>query len=127
MICDHGDPQRPHPATRTFDAPGAPLMRLCETHAGFWIAKGQRPPGTVEILAVDLACSDIGLVAEPVDTEAHPGRDALIVARTTYLRWAAARAAWEDAQAEMATELSKASVDALALASELNGHERRPA
>src|SRR5687768_4453038 len=122
MDCEHGIGGRPHPATRTFDVPGRSLVRLCETHAGFWMARAERLHGTVEIVEVDLSCNDVGVVADLVDG-VDTGDAAFIVPRTTYLRWAAARAAWEDAQAEMTTELAKASVDALALSSELNGHD----
>lgn len=129
MDCEHGNGGRPHPATRTFDVPGRSLVRLCETHAGFWMARGERPPGTVELVEVDLSCNDIGVVAGLVERQGDDATDdaAIIVPRTTYLRWATARAAWEDAQAEMTTELAKASVDALTLSSELNGHDRRSA
>ena len=120
MTCDHCRGTHPQPATRTFDVPGARLVRLCETHAAFWVASGRRPGGTVEIVHVELSSSDVGVVPEL--TEAHgvgPGGTALIVARSTYLRWAAAQAAWEDAQTEMTTELAKASVGAMALGSDL--------
>ena len=126
MDCEHGIGERPHPATRTFDVPGRSLVRLCERHAGFWLARAERPAGTVEIVTVDLSCNDIGLVAELVDG-AGPDEASFIVPRATYHRWAAARAAWEDAQAEMTTELAKASVDALVLSSELDGRDRRSA
>ena len=126
MICDHGVSGRPHPATRTFDVPGSSLVRLCETHAAFWVARGHRPAGTIELVDIDLACSDVGNVAELAAADGARG-SSFIVPRAVYLRWAAARVAWEDAQAEMTTELSKGSVGAMALASELNGQDRRSA
>ena len=79
-------------------------------------------------MEVDLACSDVGIVAELAGAAAGGERhSSFIVPRTVYLRWEATRAGWEDAQAEMATELSKGSVGAMALASELDGQDRRSA
>ena len=126
MDCDHCTSATPHRATRTFDVPGHGLVRLCETHAGFWVARGRRPEGTVEIVRVELLSSDLGVVAEPAPSttaamDDDGGSAALIVPRSTYLRWESARSAWEDAQADMATELAKASVDALELTSDFTG------
>ena len=118
MNCDHCTNDSPHRATRTFDVPGARLVQLCETHAGFWVASGQRPSGTVEIVQVELDSSDVGVVPELKEAD-DLGGAAVIVPRATYLRWAAARSAWEDAQADMTTELAKASVGAMELASDL--------
>ena len=123
MICDHSDRERPHPASRTFDVPGSSLVRLCETHAAFWMARGRRPAGTVELVEVALESTDLGMVAELADGHGVGGESSFIVARSVYQRWAAARAAWEEVQAEMTTELVKASVGAMQLASRLSGSE----
>ena len=126
MHCEHCPGEPPVDATRVFDVPGHSLVRLCEAHARDWLTDGRARSGVVELVEIELECTDIGIVAE------LPGPDrradtAFMIARSTYQRWSAARAAWEDAQAEMSTELSKGSVDALALSSELNGHDRRSA
>ena len=125
MHCERCQGEPPVDATRVFDVPGSSLVHLCEPHTRDWLAGDHGRTG-VELVEIELGCTDIGIVPELLDPEART-EAAFLVARRTYERWSAARTAWEDAQAEMGTELSKGSVDALALSSDLNGHDRRSA